>query len=175
MNKTTFTIIETGIELVAMGRAAMSTYLVVLYVTGGNIPYTILTVGIIEGLLLVSLMMLRHSSIAPITAVVALVFTAVTQVMELQVLDGTITAGEREIMRYVIALAPVTILGLAYIRRMADGVDLEAIAHRIGSASERLTGAERVELPPAHNAESIPARMKASANGVRGDADSPND
>lgn len=171
MNRNTLRIIEMGIELAALGRAALSTWLVVGYITGGNMPYTAFTVFVIEGVFLVSLLLLRQSSIAPITAIAALVFTAVTQVMELQVLDGTITVEEREIMRYVIALAPVTILALAYIQRLFEDVDMaevvgkvtEAIAPARYPAREQLTEAEVAPpLPAGRTKQPLAARNGAS-------------
>lgn len=123
MNKNqTLNILVVLVELAALVRAAIATFNVVSAVTTDTI-YSIFTVLVIEGLFITSLYTLRRESTAPISALLALAFSGFMQYFELRVLDHTITTSEREMLRYVIAFAPIIILALSYIKRMfAEGL-----------------------------------------------------
>jgi hypothetical protein len=58
---------------------------------------------------------------APISALLALGFSAAMQFFELRVLDHSITPQEKDLLRYAIAFAPVVILALSYIKRLVTG------------------------------------------------------
>ena len=171
LSHATFKILELGLEILAMARAAISTWLVVYYISGGNTIYTAFSVGVVEGALLLSLVMIKRSPVAPITAIIAIGFSAIMQYMELRVLDGTITPTEREMMRYAVAFSPIVLLTLAYVRRLFEDVDIPAALSKHMGNSLALPEREHVAELPAHNAQSVPARMKA---GMNGDISDPN-
>ncbi len=153
----TLQILELGLELLAMARAAISTWLVVSYITGGNSLYTVFTVSVVEGALLISLILLRQSAIAPITALIAIAFSAVMQYEELRVLDGTITGDEREIMRYAVAFSPIVLLLLAYVKRLFEDVDVTELVGKVTQTITPHRYPEREELPEAEVAPPLPA------------------
>jgi hypothetical protein len=78
---------------------------------------------VIEGLFLCALFLMRQEAVAPIAALLALVFSGVAQYYELRLVAGTLTESEREILNYVIAFAPTVVLALAYIRNLVGGED----------------------------------------------------
>ena len=162
----TLQILELGLELLAMARAAISTWLVVSFITGGNLLYTAFSVGVVEGALLISLILLRQSAIAPITAIIAIGFSAVMQYEELRVLDGTITTDERAIMRYSVAFAPIVLLVLAYVKRLVEDVDMAEVVGRVTAAIAPAHYPEREELEEAHAATPLPLPRQSQKSAV---------
>jgi len=110
------------VEVAALARSAIATFLVVQVVTN-DFLFSLFTVAVIEGVFLTSLFLMKQEAVAPISAILALAFSAVMQYFELRVLDGSITPQEKDILRYVVAFAPIVILGLSYIRRLVVGDD----------------------------------------------------
>lgn len=134
--KATLSILSVFVEIAALGRAAISTYLVVYAVTE-NFWFTLFTVFVIEGVFLTSLFLMQKESVAPISALMALGFSGMMQFFELRVLDGSITASERDMLRYAIAFAPIVILLLSYIKRLVEGNE-NPLADALTSAVERV-------------------------------------
>ena len=118
--KSTLAILSVLVEVAALGRSAIATFLVVHAVTN-DFVFSFFTVAVIEGVFLTSLFLMQVESTAPISALLALAFSAAMQFFELRVLDGSITSSEKDILRYVIAFAPVVILALSYIKRLVEG------------------------------------------------------
>lgn len=108
------------IEVAAIARSAVATWHVVSNVTNGDLAFTVFTVATVEGVFLVSLFSLHRKATAPITALAALVFAGVMQFMELRILASVITEGERDVLRAVVAFAPIAILGMAYLQHLTQ-------------------------------------------------------
>lgn len=123
--KATLTVLSVFVEIAAIGRSAIATFLVVQAVTS-DLMFSIFTVAVIEGVFLTSLFLMRQEAVAPIAALLALGFSALMQYFELRVLDGSISPTERDILRYAVAFAPIVILALSYVRRLVlvDGESL---------------------------------------------------
>lgn len=117
MFRQTLSILWVFVELVALVRAGIATYRLVFTVTGDQV-YTIFTLGVIEGVFLASLFLMRVEAVAPISALLALVFSAVAQYYELRLMAGVLTPSEQEVLTYIISFAPVVVLGLAYVRHL---------------------------------------------------------
>jgi len=117
----TLSILWVLIELFALVRAGIATYTLVFAVTQNQL-YTVFTLLVIEGLFLASLFLMRSEAVAPIAALLALVFSSVAQYYELRLMAGTLSESEREILNYVIAFAPSVVLALAYIRHLVGGL-----------------------------------------------------
>jgi hypothetical protein len=120
--KNTLSILWVLVEVAALARSAIATFLVVQAVTN-DFLFSLFTVAVIEGVFLTSLFLMKQEAVAPISAILALAFSAVMQYFELRVLDGSITPQEKDILRYAVAFAPIVILGLSYIRRLVVGDD----------------------------------------------------
>ncbi len=120
--KHTLSMLWVLVEVAALARSAIATFLVVQVVTN-DFLFSLFTVAVIEGVFLTSLFLMKQEAVAPISAILALAFSAVMQYFELRVLDGSITPQEKDILRYVVAFAPIVILGLSYIRRLVVGDD----------------------------------------------------
>ncbi|HZQ09748.1 MAG TPA: hypothetical protein VFD70_24440 [Anaerolineae bacterium] len=142
--KNTLAILSVFVEIAAIGRAAIATFLVVQAVTN-DLMFSIFTVAVIEGVFLTSLFLMHQEAVAPIAALLALGFSALMQYFELRVLDGSISPSERDMLRYAVAFAPVVILALSYVRRLvlqADG-DSNPLAEKVSGLWGRLK-----ESPP---------------------------
>lgn len=120
--KGTLAILSILVEIAALARSAIATFNVVQAVTS-DFVFSIFTVAVIEGVFLTSLFMMQAEAVAPVAAILALSFSATMQYFELRVLDGSITASEKDILRYAIAFAPIVILALSYIKRLVAGGD----------------------------------------------------
>lgn len=118
--KNTLAILSVLVEISALARSAIATFLVVQAVTNDFI-FSVFTVAVIEGVFLTSLFLMQAEATAPISALLALGFSAAMQFFELRVLDGSITPQEKDVLRYAIAFAPVVILALSYIKRLVEG------------------------------------------------------
>lgn len=137
--KGTLTVLSVLVEIAALARSAIATFLVVQAVTG-DFVFSLFTVVVIEGVFLTSLFLMHQEAVAPIAALMALAFSAMMQFFELRVLDGSITATERDLLRYAIAFAPIVILALSYVRRLvleSDG-DTSPLAEKVSGLVERL-------------------------------------
>jgi len=117
---TTLDLLSALIEVAAIARSSVATWHVVSAVTNGDTAFTLFTVATIEGVFLVSLFSLHRKATAPITALAALVFAGVMQLMELRLLTGEITAAEKDVLRAVVAFAPIAILGIAYLQHLTQ-------------------------------------------------------
>lgn len=136
--KGTLTVLSVLVEIAALARSAIATFLVVQAVTG-DFVFSLFTVVVIEGVFLTSLFLMRQEAVAPISALMALGFSAMMQFFELRVLDGSITPTERDILRYAIAFAPMVILTLSYIRRLVltDG-DSSPLVEKVSSLVSKI-------------------------------------
>lgn len=137
--KGTLAVLSVFVEIAAIARSAIATFLVVQAVTN-DLVFSIFTVAVIEGVFLTSLFLMHQEAVAPISALMALGFSAMMQYFELRVLDGSISASERDMLRYAVAFAPVVILALSYVRRLvlpADG-DTNPLAEKVSGLVERL-------------------------------------
>ena len=154
------------VEVAAAIRCAFATYTVVLEVTQDQ-TYTIFTVLVVEGLFLASLFMIGRQAIAPISALIALAFSATMQYLELLVVDGVLTDSDRVILRAVIAFAPIVILGLAYLRRLAVNTSVESVRGGASDFLERLRGRGRSGLTPSESAIKNISGVAGGPTGVR--------
>lgn len=134
--KVTLSILWVLVEIAALARSAIATFLVVQVVTN-DFVFSLFTVCVIEGVFLTSLFMMKQEAIAPISAILALAFSATMQYFELRVLDGSISPAEKDILRYAVAFAPIVILALSYIRRLVVGDD-SPLSGIVSEISERL-------------------------------------
>lgn len=139
--KVTLSILWVLVEVAALARSAIATFLVVQVVTN-DFVFSLFTVCVIEGVFLTSLFMMRQEAIAPISAILALAFSATMQYFELRVLDGSISPAEKDILRYAVAFAPIVILALSYIRRLVVGED-SPLSGIVSEISERLQSKPR--------------------------------
>lgn len=139
--RATLSILWVLVEIAALARSAIATFLVVQAVTN-DFVFSLFTVCVIEGVFLTSLFLMRQEAIAPISAILALAFSATMQYFELRVLDGSISAGEREILRYCVAFAPIVILALSYVRRLMEG-DKSPFSGIVSSLSDKLQAKPR--------------------------------
>lgn len=141
--KGTLSVLSVLVELAALARAAIATFLVVQAVTNDFI-FSIFTVAVIEGVFLTSLFLMKYEAVAPISALLALGFSATMQFFELRVLDHSITASEKDILRYAIAFAPIVILALSYVRRLVltdgEGVPL---GEMVSNALDKLKSSDQ--------------------------------
>jgi len=136
--KGTLAILSVFVEIAAIGRSAIATFLVVQAVTN-DLTFSIFTVAVIEGVFLTSLFLMHSEAVAPIAALMALGFSALMQYFELRVLDGSITPTEKDMLRIAIAFAPIVILALAYVRRLVvqSGGDANPLAEKVSGLMER--------------------------------------
>lgn len=136
--KGTLAILSVFVEIAAIGRSAIATFLVVQAVTN-DLTFSIFTVAVIEGVFLTSLFLMHSEAVAPIAALMALGFSALMQYFELRVLDGSITPTEKDMLRIAIAFAPIVILALAYVRRLVvqSGGDTNPLAEKVSGLVER--------------------------------------
>jgi len=136
--KGTLAILSVFVEIAAIGRSAIATFLVVQAVTN-DLTFSIFTVAVIEGVFLTSLFLMHAEAVAPIAALMALGFSALMQYFELRVLDGSITPTEKDMLRIAIAFAPIVILALAYVRRLVvqSGGDTNPLAEKVSGLMER--------------------------------------
>lgn len=137
------------VEVAAAIRCAFATYTVVFEVTRDQ-TYAIFTVLVVEGLFLASLFMIGRQAIAPISALIALAFSGAMQYLELLVVDGALTDSDRVLLRAVIAFAPIVILALAYLRRLAGNTSVESVRSGASDFLERMRG--RSGLTPSESA-----------------------
>lgn len=137
--KGTLAILSVFVEIAAIGRSAIATFLVVQAVTN-DITFSIFTVAVIEGVFLTSLFLMHQEAVAPIAALMALGFSAMMQYFELRVLDGSISASERDMLRIAVAFAPIVILALSYVRRLVvqSGGDTNPLVEKVSGLVERL-------------------------------------
>lgn len=105
------------IEVSAAIRCGIATFTVCFAVTH-DFLYSIFTTIVVEGVFLASLFLIGIEVVAPVAALLALAFSGAMQYLELRVLDGSLTVDEKEVLRIVIAFAPLVILGVAYVRRL---------------------------------------------------------
>lgn len=137
--KGTLAILSVFVEIAAIGRSAIATFLVVQVVTN-DVLFSLFTVAVIEGVFLTSLFVMHSEAVAPIAALMALGFSALMQYFELRVLDGSITPSEKDMLRFAVAFAPIVILALSYVRRLvlkSDG-DTNPLAEKVSGLMERL-------------------------------------
>jgi hypothetical protein len=139
--KQTLSILWWLVEIAAVIRSAIATFLVVESITH-DFVFTIFTVATIEGLFLSSLFLVRAESVAPISALLALVFAGAMQYFELRVLDGSITPQEKDILRYAVAFAPVVILILSYLRHLVAGAE-NPLPDLLNKVSSKLSNSEK--------------------------------
>ncbi len=146
--KQTLSILAVLVEVAALVRSAIATFLVVQAVTK-DFLFSIFTVAVIEGVFLTSLFLMQVEAVAPISALLALAFSAAMQFFELRVLDGSITPSEKDILRYAIAFAPVVILGLSYIKRLVEGNDTSPFdwSRLLESLKSNQTGKKKLGRP----------------------------
>ncbi len=142
--KNTLSILWVLVEVAALARSAIATFLVVQAVTN-DFLFSLFTVAVIEGVFLTSLFLMKQEAVAPISAILALAFSAVMQYFELRVLDGSITAQEKDILRYAVAFAPIVILGLSYIRRLVVGDDspLSSLVEKVKQGQIKARGSKQ--------------------------------
>lgn len=136
--KGTLAILSVFVEIAAIGRSAIATFLVVQAVTN-DVTFSLFTVAVIEGVFLTSLFLMHQEAVAPIAALMALGFSALMQYFELRVLDGSITPNEKDMLRFAVAFAPIVILALSYVRRLVlrgDG-DTSPLAEKVSGLVER--------------------------------------
>jgi hypothetical protein len=124
MKAKTLAILWVVIEVAASVRAMLATWQVVMDVSKGDLTFSVFTVAVIELAFLVSLFSIGLDASAPIAAFLTLGFSAAMQYLEVLTLSGTLSPNEKQVLRAVIAFAPIAILFLSYIRRLVGDVDV---------------------------------------------------
>lgn len=142
--KQTLSVLWVLVEVAALARSAIATFLVVQAVTN-DFLFSLFTVAVIEGVFLTSLFLMKQEAVAPISAILALAFSAVMQYFELRVMDGSITPQEKDILRYAVAFAPIVILMLSYVRRLVVGEDspLLALVEKVKQGQVKVRGSKQ--------------------------------
>lgn len=163
MKKTTLKILWVLIEIAATVRAGIATWTVVMDVAHGDMVFSAFTTATVEIAFLVALLSIGSDASAPISAFVALMFSAAMQYIETLVLDGgALTPQDKNILRSVIAFAPIAILGLTFIRRVAESTDVSQVAESIGSV---LGPRKSVTQTADADADATPKRSSATSAG----------
>lgn len=133
VNAATVNLLSSLLEIFATVRSVLATYAVSMAVTHGDQTFSIFTVAVIEGALLLSMFSIGFEIVSPITAIMALAFSAVMQWVELSTLTGSLDADMQRNLMMALAFAPTVLLALGILRRLKSGGD-------VGSIFERLLG-----------------------------------
>jgi hypothetical protein len=107
------------LETVAMIRLAIATYRVAFEVTQDQ-TYALFTTTVVEGVAFCALFLIGQKVIAAPAALIALAFSGVMQYLELKAITHTLTADQTEQLYFAIAFAPLIIIGVGFLGRLAD-------------------------------------------------------
>lgn len=127
VNELTVNLLSSLLEIFATARSALATYAISMAVTGGDQTFSIFTTAVVEGALVLSLLAIGIDPVSPLTAIAALVFSAVMQYVEVQTLQGGIDPETKRVLTLSLAFAPSVLLALAILRRLKSshtGVDV---------------------------------------------------
>lgn len=109
------------VELAATIRAGLATWAVV-YAVSGDLWFTVFTVVTIEGMFISALFLIGDDAVAPIAALLALLFSGLMQWLEVLTLTGALDDNDKLLIRVVVSFAPIAILSLGYLRKMTEHI-----------------------------------------------------
>jgi hypothetical protein len=136
INSATINLLSSLLEIFATVRSALATYAVSMVVTGGDQVFSVFTVAVVEGALVLSMLAIGLDPVSPLTAIAALIFSAVMQFIEVSLLQGALDAQQKQILLIALAFAPTVLLALGILRRLSEGGNTGALA----SLVQKVTG-----------------------------------
>jgi hypothetical protein len=80
--------------------------------------------------------------VSPLTAIIALVFSAVMQYLEVVTLTGQLSPQEKQTLVLALAFAPTVLLALGILRRLSEGGNTGALGELFGWLGNRLGSAD---------------------------------
>ena len=107
------------LETIAMIRLALATYRVAFEVTQDQ-TYALFTTTVVEGVAFCALFLIGQKVIAAPAALLALAFSGVMQYLELRAINHALTPDQLEQLYFAIAFAPLIIIGVGFLGRLAD-------------------------------------------------------
>lgn len=119
VNQFTVVLLSSVLEIAATARSVLATYAVAMVVFNGDQTLSIFTVAVIEGALVLSMLGIGLDPVSPITAIIALAFSAVMQYVEVATLTGQLTAEEKNWLVLSLSFAPTVLLALGILRRLS--------------------------------------------------------
>ncbi len=128
INSATINLLSSLLEIFATVRSALATYAVSMVVTGGDQVFSVFTVAVVEGALVLSMLAIGLDPVSPLTAIAALIFSAVMQFIEISLLQGALDAEQKQILLIALAFAPTVLLALGILRRLSEGGNTGALA-----------------------------------------------
>lgn len=153
VNRATISLLSSILEIFATARSALATYAIAMSVTGGDQTFSIFTTAVVEGALVLSMMGIGFDPVSPLTAVAALVFSAVMQYVEIVTLTGQLSSDQKQTLVLALAFAPTVLLALGILRRVSEGSDVSALDwllnlfKRGDSADPKKTRATAFDVP----------------------------
>ena len=143
VNKATISLLSSLLEIFATVRSALATYAISMAVTNGDQSFSLFTVAVVEGALILSMMSIGLDAVSPLTAIAALIFSGVMQYLEIATLQGALDADQKQILLFALAFCPTVLLALGILRRLAEGGNTGALGlliGRIGDAFKPASG-----------------------------------
>lgn len=155
VNQATITLLSSLLEIFATVRSALATYAVSMAVTNGDQTFSYFTVAVVEGALVLSMLSIGLDAVSPLTAIAALVFSAVMQYVEIVTLSGQLSDEQKNLLTLALAFAPTVLLALGILRRLSEGENTSAL----GSIFEKVRGLfpKRDTLPGQSVAFDVPS------------------
>lgn len=168
----TLKVVSVLIELAASVRAMLATFAVTMNVSNNDLVFSAFTCAVIELAFLVAMFSIGTDASAPIAALIALLFSAAMQYLEVLALAGAMSANEKFILRAVIAFAPIIVLFLAYIRRLvqqSDGIAglVSAIADALNLGDKLQGDDSNASRPYGFDVESSTRKKKMARRGLK--------
>jgi hypothetical protein len=128
INRATTLLLSSLLEVFATVRSALATYAVSMVVTNGDQTFSLFTVAVVEGALILSMLSIGLDPVSPLTAIAALVFSAVMQYLEISLLQGSLNAEQKNTLLIALAFAPTVLLALGILRRLTEDGNTGALA-----------------------------------------------
>ena len=132
VNKATISLLSSLLEIFATVRSALATYAISMAVTNGDQSFSLFTVAVVEGALILSMMSIGLDAVSPLTAIAALIFSGVMQYLEIATLQGALDAQQKQILLFALAFCPTVLLALGILRRLAEGGNTGALGLVLG-------------------------------------------
>jgi len=105
-------------------------------VTNGDQSFSIFTVAVVELALVLSMLSIGFDPVSPLTAIIALVFSAVMQYLEVVTLTGQLSPQEKQTLVLALAFAPTVLLALGILRRLSEGGNTGALGELFGRVGD---------------------------------------
>jgi hypothetical protein len=132
VNQATVNLLSSILEIFATARSALATYAISMSVTNGDQTFSIFTTSVVEGALVLSMLSIGFDPVSPVTAVAALVFSAVMQYIEVVTLTGQLSPDQKQTLILALAFAPTVLLALGILRRLSEGGNTGALGELFG-------------------------------------------